>query len=180
MNNIEYEVKILDIDVDAVKSKLVELWAEYKWRKEFRRYVYWFEWEWSKYMRLRTDWNKSTLTAKQEYSREIWWITEHEILVEDFEKTHTLLSFVWIEYKMYQENTRETYVLWDLEFDIDTWPFIPTFLEIEGKNVDDVKKWMQILWIDESRATILPLEEIYVNYGYPRDILFKLRKDENS
>ena len=37
----------------------------------------------------------------------------------------------------YQENKRTRYMLDGVEFDIDSWPYIPTYLEIEGKNEKD-------------------------------------------
>lgn len=60
-------------------------------------------------------------------------------------KTYLFLKELGYEELSYQENKRITYILRDVTFDIDTYPMIPTYLEIEGTNEEDVLKYIDIL-----------------------------------
>lgn len=59
---------------------------------------------------------------------------EHEVVVSDFEKMNDILEKLGYKHRNYQENKRIRYILDEVEIDIDTWPLIPTYAEIEGKN----------------------------------------------
>ena len=62
--HIEYEVRILEIDEDQIKKKLDEI-AKFEWNQLQRRYVYDFiPKEKNKWIRLRTNGDKTTLTIK--------------------------------------------------------------------------------------------------------------------
>ena len=63
--------------------------------------------------------------------------------------------------KGYQENTRITYMLNGVEIDIDTWPMIPTYMEIEGEAEREVLEMKKILEIDDSKITALNCMDIY-------------------
>ena len=66
MSNIEFETKILNINEEKIKAILNDLWAVYIWTKNFRRYTYDFSpIDLNKWIRLRTDWNNTTLTIKE-------------------------------------------------------------------------------------------------------------------
>ena len=62
--HIEYEVRILEIDEAQIKEKLDKI-AKFEWNQLQRRYVYDFiPKEKNKWIRLRTNGNKTTLTIK--------------------------------------------------------------------------------------------------------------------
>ena len=42
---------------------------------------------------------------------------------------------------------------------------IPTYLEIEGKNKEDVEKMIDILEIDKNKLSLDKVSEIYKKYG---------------
>ena len=58
---------------------------------------------------------------------------ETEIVVPSIEEANSLLEALGFSYKSYQEKRRITYLLDNHEIDIDTWPGIPTYFEVEGK-----------------------------------------------
>lgn len=75
----------------------------------------------------------STLTLKQVTdATAIGGTTEIETPVGDFQATAEILRSLGLREVRYQENYREEWRLADVVFDIDTWPDLPTFLEIEG------------------------------------------------
>lgn len=63
---------------------------------------------------------------------------ETEIEVPSIKEANNLLEALGYAYKSYQEKERITYVLDGYELDIDTWPKIPTYVEVEGKSETDL------------------------------------------
>ena len=70
---------------------------------------------------------------------------ETEIEVNSFEETNELLEKLGFSYRSYQEKRREKYSLNEHEIDIDTWPKLLPYIEIEGKDKNDIEKILSIL-----------------------------------
>ena len=51
---------------------------------------------------------------------------------------------------------------------MDKWPFIPEYMEIEGKDGDSVRKMLEILDINSEQVTTMDVDSIYKHYGYNR------------
>ena len=152
--NTEYEVRILNIDQEKIKNKLKELNAKFQWDCLQRRYVYDFVPKVDgKWIRLRTNEKKTTLTIKNLISAKIDGTKELEIEVDDFEKTNLLLQELGFKPKGYQENRRCQYLLDGVEVDIDLWPLIPAYLEIEGKNEAEVYNTLEKLELFKEKIT---------------------------
>ena len=167
----EIEERILEIDTNKVIKKLEELGATKKGEWFQKRYTYDFtpkrENQW---LRLRTNGEETTLTYKNVETREIDGTKELEIEVSDFEGTNKFLEILGYKYRNYQENKRIRYYLNDVEIDIDTWPMIPTYMELEGPSVEKVKEVEDLLEVDKSKITTLFADEIYDKY-YGIDVL---------
>ena len=114
-----------------------------------------------KWIRLRTNGKITTLTYKNIISNTIDGTKEIELEVEDFEKTNEFLEKIGFKNRSFQENRRIQYVLDDVEIDIDSWPMIPTYLEIEGKTERDIMSIKNKLDIDENKVTTLNCNDIY-------------------
>lgn len=164
--NTEYEIRVLEIDKEKLIKKLKELGAEFKGNNEQRRYVYdIIPKEDGKWVRLRTNGRKTTLTYKNVVKKTIDGTKELEVEVSDFEKTNELLENMGIKSKGYQENKRTQYILNDVEIDIDSWPMIPTYVEIEGKNEEEVMNMLEILELPKDKVTTLDVDSVYKKYG---------------
>ena len=88
----EYEAKILEIDVEETVKILEELGAVHVGKKFQKRYVYHFvPKQENKWVRLRTDGKKTTLTVKEVVDNSITGTREEEIVVDDFAEAHKLL-----------------------------------------------------------------------------------------
>ena len=72
-----------------------------------------------------------------------------------------MLEVLGYKNKGYQENKRVRYILGGVEIDFDTWPRIPTYMEIEGKNEEEVAKTLELLEIPKDKVTALNCEDIY-------------------
>lgn len=166
----EYEVRVLDINKDNLIKKLEELGATKIADFEYKRRVFNFNPPTdTKWIRLRTDGNKTTLTIKKMESLEIDGTKEMEIEVSSFEETNRILEELGYKAHTYQQNRRTRYVLNDVELDIDTWPYIPTYLEIEGKNEKSVKDMIKLLDVDESKVTSIDVQSVFKEF-YKIDI----------
>ena len=180
----EIEERILEINKEEVIKKLEELGATKAGEWFYKRYTYDFtpkrENQW---IRLRTNGVETTLTYKNVETREIDGTRELEIVVDNFEETNKFLEILGYEYKNYQENKRIRYYLNDVEIDIDTWPMIPTYMELEGPSVEKVKEVEDLLGVDKSKITTLFADEIYDKY-YGIDVLsmkeLRFKEEEND
>jgi adenylate cyclase class 2 len=176
----EYEVRLLEIDVDGIKKRLEEVGAEFCWDKLQRRYVYDFIPKVdSKWIRLRTNGEKTTLTIKNLVSSEIDGTQELEIVVDNFERTNLILKELGYEAKGYQENRRVQYMLNGVEIDIDYWPLIPTYLEIEGPSEEKVYETLELLGFSKDSATTRDVEGIYLDYGHKLNEIYDLKLEED-
>ena len=174
--HIEYECTLLEIN-ESEFIKLREDNNAIKIGEYFqRRYVYDFNpVNPNKWIRLRTNGEKTTLTIKKIVDRNTVGGTEElEIEVSSFDDTNKMLEEFGYIARNYQENKRITYKLDDIEFDIDTWPMIPTYVEIEGKDSLSVEKIIDQLKLDKNKITNYDVTSIY-NEIYGIDIL-KIKK----
>ncbi len=180
--NTEIEERVLEIDKDKVIAKLEELGAKKIGDWHQKRYVYDFipkrENEW---IRLRTNGKETTLTYKNIESKDISGTKELEIVVSDFEETNQLLKIMGYTPRSFQENLRTRYYLDHIEIDIDTWPLIPTYLEIEGNSVEDVKRVEKLLELNKSKVTTMNCQDIYLEeYGIDINQIEELKFDEDE
>ena len=160
--NIEYEARILEIDKDKLIKRLNKLNAKFVGEFNQKRYVYnIIPKADGKWLRLRTNVKKTTLTYKSVEKNSIDGTKELEIEVDNFENTNSLLELAGIKNKGYQENNRVQYVLDDVEIDIDTWPMIPTYVEIEGKSEESVLNIIKKLGINDKKITTLDVQSLY-------------------
>ena len=89
----EYEVRVLEIDVSKVVKKLEKAGAKKEWDLLQRRYVYdLIPKVDNKWIRLRTNGEKTTLTIKNIVSSTIDGTRELEVEVGDFERCHQILE----------------------------------------------------------------------------------------
>jgi adenylate cyclase class 2 len=69
------------------------------------------------------------------------------------------------EAKSYQENRRESFELAGARLEIDWWPLIPPYLEIEGDSRQHVVEVAELLGIPEDRLTGENTVKVYARYG---------------
>ncbi len=176
----EYEVRLLEIDKDQIIEKLEKLGAEFQWDLVQKRYVYDFVPAVpGKWIRLRTNGSKTTLTIKNLVSSEIDGTQELEIVVDNFERCNLMLKELGFQPKGYQENRRIQYLINGVEVDIDFWPMIPTYMEIEGPSEDAVYHVLSVLGFDKKDVTTKDVESIYLDYGCNLDEIYDLRLEDD-
>ena len=178
--HIEYEGRILEIDSKKLEEKLKELDAVYKGEIDQKRYVYDVKpKQEGKWIRLRKANETITLTIKDIVSKTIDGTKELEIKVDSFENTNLLLEEIGYFNKGYQENKRKRYYLDEVEIDIDDWPLIPTYVEIEGKSEEAVMNVIEKLGFNKDDVVTLSVNDIYRKYGYELDDIKELKFKED-
>lgn len=175
----EYEVRILDIDVEDVIKRIENISAVKEWDALQRRYVYDFIPKIDgKWIRLRTNGVKTTLTIKNIVSSSIDGTQELEIEVDNFDRCNLILKELGYEAKGYQENRRIQYTLNGVEIDIDSWPNIPTYLEIEGASEEIVYHTVELLGFKKEDCITRDVEGIYLDYGFNLEEIYELKLEE--
>jgi adenylate cyclase, class 2 len=168
----EFEITYINIDTKEIEKKLLELGAKKEGDFHYKRIVFDYpDFSLDKnasWVRLRDEGDKITLTFKKRIRKKInnnldgdEGMYEQEVVVDDFEKTHQLLLDIGLIEKMYQENKRTRYLLNGVECDIDTWPLLDPYLEIEGENWEDVYKTAAILGLKKEDAKKFSTNQIY-------------------
>jgi adenylate cyclase class 2 len=155
----EIETKILEVDVANVKARMVALGAQVV--QNTRLFVDWYchptttEENHPWYLRVRT-----TSDGKSE----ICWKSLPEIVgntrqskeitvdVSDVDKAKMLLEAIGLTHYAHQEKDRISYVYKDWNFDLDQYPGMPAYLEIEGKSSEHVEEAIKLLDVSTYQA----------------------------
>lgn len=162
----EIEAKFLDIQPDFIravlkKNKAVLLHAERLMRrknfdfpdKKLERIGGW--------IRVRDEKDKITLSYKRVTKRTIDGTKEISVVTDNFDATCNLLIAIGLDCKSYQETKREKWILHGVEVTIDTWPWIPAFVELEGKSEAQLKVAAFKLGLDWAKALYGSVEIAY-------------------
>lgn len=162
----EIEAKFPDIDADALRSVLKEKGAvlehsEVSMRRKNYDYPDRRLEKIGGWIRVRDEGNKITLSYKQLNDRTLHGTKEVNVVVDDFDKTCQFLEAIGMEAKAYQETKREKWNYKGVEVTIDTWPWVPTFVELEGSTEELVRKAASDLGFDWSTAMHGSVETIY-------------------
>lgn len=165
---IEKEMRFLEINKDQIVQKLIGLGAECVFSDARQcRYVYDFNpVDPNKWIRLRTNGHETTLTIKQVVSQEIDGTKEWEIQVSDFDETYEMLAMMGYTPRAKQENIRSRFLLDGVEIDIDKWPGIPPYVELECDDLESIGKVVEKLGLSRYQSTTQDVSSIYENvYG---------------
>ena len=168
----EIEVKFLNIDPASIESKLKSIGAERIFEKIYRRRVFDYPdlrlHKKGAWIRLRDEGEKITLAYKERIGMKTFdgktnddSMEEIEVNVSDFNKTAELLDKIGLIEKFYQENRRIRYQLDDIEFDIDFWPQLDPYLEIEAPSWEKIDEAIKLLELNPEDKRIFSTTQIY-------------------
>lgn len=158
-DNKEVEVRFLEIDKEALIKKLRDLGAKDLGEDLLQEVIiYDKEFTWrdggKSLLRLRTRNNKTELTFKHRNSHAIGDTEEIEFEVSDKDKAELLLNRLGFVSFRHQEKKRHTFELNNVVVDIDTWPRVPTYVELEGQSEEDLRKIAALLDLDWNKAVL--------------------------
>jgi len=145
----EIECRFLEIDKDALIKKLRNLGATDKGEKTLdETIVYDPEFKWrdeQKFVRLRRAGDKTYLTYKDHSVHSVDGTIEVEFGVDNYEKAEMFLKKIGLVIFRRQQKIRHTFQLEKVTVDIDQWPKIPVYVELEGNSEKDLKAAASIL-----------------------------------
>lgn len=184
----EIEVKFLNIDPIFIEEKLKKLGAKRFFEKLYRRKVFDYPdlrlHSQGAWVRLRDEGDKITLSFKQRIGIKSddgrtndQSMREITIEVKDFEKSALFLTELGLQEKFYEENRRIRYQFDDIEFDIDFWPQLEPYLEIETTSWQKIDEAIKMLELNPADKKIFSTYQIYQlkgidEYDY-KEITFK-------
>jgi adenylate cyclase, class 2 len=165
----ELEAKFLDVDSEKIRAALEKSGAKLihverlMRRRNFdfpdRRLYHAGGW-----VRVRDEGDKTTLSYKLTVDDTLEGTKELCVTVDDFDKTSELLLAIGMYQKSYQETKRERWDFEGIEVTIDTWPWIPTFVEIEGGSEQRLKTVAAKLGLDWGKAVHGAVAPVYCLY----------------
>lgn len=174
MEHQEIEVRFLEIDKDALVARLYELGAVDKGEHLLKEVIcYDKELAWqdvgTKILRVRKGGDGVLMTYKDRPGGDtIDGTVEIELAVSDFDTAVLFLETIGYPAYRHQQKLRHTFVLDGVMVEIDTWPKIPTYVELEGESEQSLKDATQKLGMDWADAvTDNPRKVIEERYHIP-------------
>ena len=168
----EIEAQFLDIDKDDIRSKLKEIGANLEKPEVLMRRVVFYTGEHS-FARVRDEGDKIVMTYKNvSDDHSILGTKEVNIEVNDYDDAILFLRSCGLKTKAHQETKREIWKFGEVEICIDTWPWLPTFIEIEGPSEESVWETADKLGFEKNQAKFGSVDTTYQHYyGVEPDIV---------
>lgn len=113
------------------------------------------------WVRVRDEGDKITMSYKQLNDRTLHGTKEATVGVSNFDEACVFLQSLGLIEKSYQETKRESWKIGDVEIELDTWPWIPSFIEIEAPGEATLKETAKLLSLDFSKALHGSVETAY-------------------
>ena len=118
----------------------------------------------NKWVRLRQSNDKVELTVKHIFNKNdssIQKVSETEINTSSFDETNRLLESLGLVKRNYQEKIRHSFVYKDAEIEIDEWPNLEPYMEIECDNDHTIDEIIRLLNFSDKEIVSLNTEELY-------------------
>ena len=167
----EIEAQFLDINKDDIRTKLKKIGAKLVKPEVLMRRVV-FDLGKHSFARVRDEGGKIVMTYKNvSDEKSIMGTKEVNVTVDNYEDAILLLKSCGLRAKSHEESYRETWTIGDVEICIDTWPWIPTFIEIEGPSEESVWDTAKKLGFNKSEAKFGSVDSTYAYYyGIDEDV----------
>lgn len=163
MNN-EIEAQFLDINKDEMRAKLAATGGKLV-QSEIKMKRVIFDAGEHQFIRVRDEGNKIVMTYKNvSDDKSILGTKEVNVVVDDYDKAVEFMKGTHLLVKAHQETLREEWELNDCEICIDTWPWIPSFIEIEGPSEEKVWETADLLGLDKEKAKFGSVDSTYNHY----------------
>lgn len=170
--NKEIEARFLEIDVARLVAQLGQMGAKDLGEAFLEERIFqvpdenWYAE--GKFVRVRRANGLTRLTYKHHAAATIGGTEEIEISVDDAEKTVALLERLGLILSRVQEKKRHTFQYGETVIDIDTWPGVPTYAEIEGASEQSVREVAAALGFEWEKAVFQSAGKmIEERYGIP-------------
>ncbi len=174
--NIEIEAKFLDIDPKQIEACLTQLGARKLGDFLYRSIAFDFPGfpldTQAAWVRLRDEGDQVMLAFKKRLGAEKHdgstsdtGMQEIEVKVSDYDKTALLLQSIGMMVKFAQEKKRTRWSLGDIQFDIDEWPRLKPYLEIEAASWERVDEGARLVGLDPASKKLFSTTQVYALNG---------------
>lgn len=122
----------------------------------------------NKWIRLRQSNNKSVLTSKHIIEKDtsnFQSVLEIEFEVSSLEETNLFLESIGVARRSYQEKIRYSYKYKNAEIEIDIWPLIKPYMEIECDDENLINEIIEKLELKNNEIVSLNTEQLYKKNG---------------
>jgi adenylate cyclase class 2 len=171
MLNREIECRFLEINKQILIQTLLDLGAIDKGESMVNEMIiYDRDSTWrneNKFIRIRKIGDNVKITYKKYNYQGVDGASEIELTVDNYSQAKLFFENIGFKVFRHQQKLRHTFILDNIAFDIDTWPQIPPYLEIEASSEQDLIKathligynWQNAIfnnakWIIESKYNI--------------------------
>lgn len=130
------------------------------------------------YLRLRREGDKFELIFKQKIGNSGGIKSEIEISVpileDEWDTTTKMLTGMGLKRIVLQEKKRVSYIYSPYRYDIDTWPGVPAYLEVEAPSPEGVLEAIVLLGFSQKEAVSMSAAEVFEMYEIdnPRYLVF--------
>jgi predicted adenylyl cyclase CyaB len=166
----EIEARFLEVDVPAIVRRLHELGAEDRGETLLKETIYYDQdlaWQRSgrTLVRVRESQEGIAVSYKNTTSDTVVGTEEHEFTVDDPRAVEDFLAHIGLVAYRRQEKRRHAFRLNGVHVDLDSWPRVPTYVEIEGPTETAVQGTAAALGLDWAKAVFgnagLTIEQYY-------------------
>lgn len=122
----------------------------------------------NKWIRLRKSNDKVELTTKHVFDKEemaVQAVKEREVNTSSFEETNSILESIGIVRRSYQEKIRYSYELDGAEIEIDLWPMLKPYMEIECDDVQVIERIISGLGFENKEIVSTNTQQLYKKIG---------------
>ena len=169
----EIETRFLDINKNELVKKLVSLGATDRGEEKLEEIIFHAaDKSWvgkNRFVRLRKTNGKIKLTYKENQKQTVDSAQEVEFCVSDMQTCSEFFERIGLKAMRTCEKFRHTFTFGDVTIDIDTWPKIPTYAEIEGASVEALKRASAKLGLDFEKRFEGDAKYVFKHYGYDLD-----------
>ncbi len=169
----EIEVKILEINKAEILQKLEKIGAKKIFEGEIDAKS--FDYpdgrlkKEGRYLRVRKIGEKTELCCKEKMESDSFKKRkEIDIEVESFEDMIALLEKIGLKLTFEYKKHRESYKLGNTRFEIDNFPGIPVYLEIEAQTEEEVEKAVKLLGYTIKQTTSDSMNKLIEKYKVGR------------
>ncbi len=159
----ENEGTFIDIDRRVLRERLKSIGAKLTKQETLMERTI-FDVDEHSYIRVRDEGNMITLSYKRLDDLSISGMKEVCLMVHNYKEAVKFVKACGFKVKARQETKREEWEFSNVKICIDTWPWIPTFVEIEAPSARLVRRTAVKLGFNIEDMIFGAVDEVYKKY----------------
>lgn len=146
--------------------------------ESFKRLISHYKINPNKWIRLRQSNDKVELTTKHVFDKKnmtVQAVGEREVNTSSFEETNSILESIGIIRRSYQEKIRYSYEFDGASIEIDIWPKLNPYIEVECENTDKIEDIINKLGYSHNSVVSTNTKQLYKNIGINLEDISELK-----